>query len=103
MRGFLLILTVVLALSACQPTAGDFGGAFSPHPFQMRNIPSGDDSYSVGWRDGCQTFTGAVGEGLLRTQPFSYDINRALEDSDYYKGWRAGMTYCTYYTDYDPI
>jgi hypothetical protein len=96
-------LIFAAALSGCV-SRGDYGsGMFEPRPLLMRNIPSGDDPYSQGWRDACQTFTGIVGSGMLKMEPFAYDPERGVYDKEYYKGWRDGITYCTYYTDYDPI
>jgi hypothetical protein len=63
----------------------------------------GYDSYSIGWRDGCNTYTGIIGEGLLRNYDYAMDNNRALKDKDYYLGFRVGQDYCTYYLDKEPF
>jgi len=78
-------------------------GLFTPRPFQMRGIPQGDDSYSRGFRDGCNISIGMIGSGLHRMDGFGYDPNRGIEDKDYYLGYRTGDFYCAYYLDSDPI
>lgn len=100
--GLLGVVLMGVMLTACTER-GNFGSALEPRPLFMRGIPSGDDAYSQGWRDACQTFVGIVGSGMLRNQPFAYDPERGVNDKEYYKGWRDGIAYCTYYTDYDPI
>ncbi len=79
-----------------------FGGSMSPRPLFMSNLPGGDDSYSTGFREGCQT-TISYGEGMLRMYDFAYDIDRGLKDKEYYAGYRAGTVYCTYFADVDPL
>jgi len=98
------VAALPLLVSGCTER-GNFGGSsfLEPRPLLMRGIPSGEDAYSQGWRDACQTFVGIVGSGMLRMQPFAYDPERGVKDKEYYKGWRDGLSYCTYYTDYDPI
>lgn len=58
-------------------------------------------SYDQGFRDGCNTSLGITGSGLLRNHGFSYDVNRGIEDQEYYKGYRIGTIACVYYVDYD--
>jgi hypothetical protein len=115
---FLGILALTLMLPACSVDSVvggilnqsrddlpgmKFGSGASPRPFQMRNLPGGEDSYSVGFRDGCETTTGIAGVGLNRTHELAYDIDRGLKDREYYAGYRAGHVYCLFYTDYDPL
>ncbi len=76
---------------------------FSGQPLFMANLPQGDDSYSQGVRDGCNTAVGQIGSGYLRSFGMAYDPNRGLEDQDYYMGYRIGNNYCTYYLDPDPL
>ena len=67
-------------------------------------LPQGDDSYSVGFRDGCDSSLGIVGGGTVAsTNDFSMDANRGIEDRDYYEGYQMGANYCTYYLDPGPI
>jgi hypothetical protein len=103
MRNIVALSLFVALLTGCATGYGDFGSAFNPRPFLMRNTPSGDDAYSQGWRDGCQSITGVVSEGFVRGNEFAYDAERGVYDNKYYKGWRDGLSYCNYYTDYDPI
>ena len=77
-------------------------GTLSPMPMQMRNIPEGQDSFSVGWRDGCNSYLGFAGSGLVQMRDFTYDINRSLQDKPYASGFREGASLCMYYTDTRP-
>ena len=76
---------------------------WTPEPLWIEDLPDGDDSYCQGFRDGCNTAVGIIGSGLLRMHPFAYDINRGIEDRDYYRGQRTGYNYCTYYVDSEPL
>lgn len=100
-----LILLHILCLASCADTYQNFGKHKwdTPAPLFLRGIPQGDDSYSLGFRDGCNTMMGVIGSGMLRMHEFSQDINRSIEDKDYYLGYRLGQNYCTYYIDNDPL
>ncbi len=88
-------------MTGCADTYQNYGrwSTWTPRPYQMRNIPQGDDSYSLGFRDGCNTGIGLVGSAMLQNHDFSYDAARALEDKDYAQGFRAGQGYCVGYVD----
>ena len=77
-------------------------GTSSPMPQLLRNIPDGQDSFSVGWRDGCNTYLGFSGSGFVQMRGFTYDINRSLKDKQYTSGFREGANLCMYYTDTRP-
>jgi len=77
-------------------------GMFTPHPAFLE-LPQGDDSYSQGFRDGCNTFLGSVSEAGVRGHSFAYDVNRGIEDRDYYIGYRIASDICTYFSDVDPL
>lgn len=77
-------------------------GTMSPMPQLLRDIPEGTDSFSEGWRDGCNTYVGFVGSGLVQLRGFTYDINRSLQDKQYASGFREGANICMYYTDTRP-
>ena len=103
---FLLCALLLGQLTACGGLFMDEKGRWgllTPRPHQLSNIPDGDDSFSQGFRDGCNTAVGIIGTGLLRSHASTYDVDRALEDDEYYKGYREGSTYCTYYMDTDPL
>lgn len=74
----------------------------APAPMFMRNTPEDEDSFSQGFRDGCSSYLGFVGSGMLRLRPFKYDVNRSLQDQLYARGFREGASYCLYYTDTRP-
>lgn len=73
----------------------------NPRPMLMRNLPSGDDSYSEGFRAGCHTMIGVVGQGILRINKVDVDGYRMVEDKVYTRGWSDGSTYCTFSLDWD--
>lgn len=77
-------------------------GSFSPTPMLLRDIPQGQDSFSVGWRDGCNSYLGFTGSGLMQFRGYTYDINRSLTDKMYAAGFREGASLCMYYTDTRP-
>ena len=67
-------------------------------------LPEGDDPYSVGFRDGCDSSLGMAGAGPVgSTNNFSFDPNRGIEDKKYYDGYRMGANYCLYFLDPGPI
>lgn len=74
---------------------------YAPGALMMRGLPEGDSSYDKGFRDGCHTAIGITGEALQRIHGFEYDVNRGIEDKEYYKGYRMGTVACVYYLDYD--
>ena len=99
----------VMILSGCaimpdvsQITSPREFGYSSPMPQFLRNIPEGQDSFSVGWRDGCNTYLGFTGSGFVQMRGFTYDINRSLKDKQYTSGFREGANLCMYYTDTRP-
>ncbi len=67
-------------------------------------LPDGDDPYSTGFRDGCDSSFGIAAAGPVRTSSdFSYDANRGIEDKKYYDGYRMGSNYCLYFLDPGPL
>ena len=109
MKSFVSIMLVLLGLLGCTPSKmmniktsvspGD--NLFAPGRLFMRGLPQGDDSYSQGIRDGCETFLGIVGSGTLRLLPSKIDGFRLTEDPAYARGYVDGQTYCTHYLDWD--
>lgn len=59
------------------------------------------DSYSVGWANGCSTYTSILGEGWLRLNEIIIDADKMVEDDLYYSGFSDGAAYCTFYYDWD--
>ncbi len=72
------------------------GQTFSPKPMYMRGLPEGDDSYSVGFRDGCDTYLGIQGVGLMQFKTFKQDTLRTINDQYYAQGYEDGRNHCTY-------
>lgn len=61
------------------------------------SLPDDDTDFSLGFRHGCNTSQGILGDGLLRLHGFDYDINRGIENQDYYIGYRTGADACAYH------
>lgn len=98
----------LLALQACSNDLKEYHGRhgmFTPAPFAIGQIPQGDDDYSQGFRDGCNTAYGIMGTGMLSSSYDSnyYDYEKSITNNDYYKGRTIGFNYCTYYLDNDPL
>jgi len=94
MKNTILSILMLLVLSACGPDS-----IFSLGPPFMRHLPDGNDSFSIGFRDGCNTYMGIIGTGPLQLKTYQVDNMRALEDDQYNKGFNNGRNYCTYYLD----
>ena len=94
-----------MLLVGCADTYQSYGRhtTWTPTDIFMDNIPDGHDSYSQGFRDGCNTAYGNIGSGLLQSHAVGLDPNRGIEDQEYYLGYRMGYNYCTYYLDPDPL
>ncbi len=102
--GKIFIIAVLLAVTSCAGAGSDsFTSSIVSKPLFMSNLPEGDDEYSVGFRHGCQTQVASIGSGFNRLNTFNYDALRGIESPDYYKGFRTGIIYCTYYVDDDPL
>lgn len=65
------------------------------------HMPKGNDSYSQGVRDGCQTYMGIMGAGPLRMLDTKIDGYRMTDDPDYLRGYVDGSDYCTFALDWD--
>lgn len=104
---YTIAIVVLVILSACAQDYSLTQGRhafWTPEPLFMANLPDGDDSYSQGFRDGCNTAIGSTGSAMLRSaHDIAFDVNRGIEDRDYYRGYRIGNNYCTYYVDSDPL
>lgn len=82
-------------------TLGQKDAGFIPRRGYIRGLPDGDDSYSVGFRDGCQTMLGVVGTGTLRLLPERIDAERLSKDPMYLRGWHDGDGYCNDRIDWE--
>ncbi len=100
----LVAVTALLWLAGCTDTYQNYGkhGFWTAKPMFL-SMPEGDDSYSIGFRDGCNTMIGAIGSGFLRGHEVAYDPNRGLQDAEYYRGYAFGRSHCTYFQDSGPL
>ena len=100
-------IVLLASLSACngklgavKESVGKKGGIFKPSALFLRNLPQGDDPYSTGFRDGCETFMGIVGTGTLRLLPVKIDGYKLTGNKYYARGFSDGSTHCTFYFDW---
>jgi len=95
-----VLLLLIILLPSCVTLTDDNGrpGFMSPNTLFLRNLPQGDDNYSMGFRDGCYNFMGQNGFGLLRMydRPLRVEDN-LLTDNLYQQGYRHGDRYCGVY------
>lgn len=109
------ILSLVIAcllLSGCYESLPDnttFQEVFEKKRIKPRSMrkdmyggfPMGDDSYSVGFRDGCDTFSGVMGGAMMRLLPTKIDADRLSKDRWYVRGFQDGSTFCTFRIDWE--
>lgn len=81
--------TALIPLPGAEETMG-------PTNMFLRNLPQGNDSYSVGFRDGCNTYMAYQGTGVLQFKEFRQDNARMIEDQMYAMGYEDGRNHCTY-------
>lgn len=70
----------------------------------LYGAPEGNDSFSQGWRDGCDTSLATVGTGTLRLIKEKINTGtakRIINDPLYDKGYTIGSGYCTNFLDYN--
>jgi hypothetical protein len=70
----------------------------------LYGVPEGDDPFSQGWRDGCDTSLATVGEGssrVIKEQLNSDNTYKMKTDPLYNKGFDIGSGYCTNFLDYN--
>ncbi len=104
------VISSVLIISSCS-TKTDlkeyYGreGPWTMRPAHLGQMPQGNDSYSQGVRDGCNTAISVVGSGPMASMydDTYYDFDKSISDADYYKGRTLGFNYCTFYEDPDPM
>lgn len=63
--------------------------------------PVGDDSYSQGFQDGCDTQIATMGEGFFRFKKPKFDVPRLINDQWYLRGFQDAATYCTFRVDWE--
>lgn len=109
LRWTLCIFAMLFSISACggtdvgvfRSTTQNDGNILTPTKMFTRGLPRGNDSYSQGIRDGCETFLGIVGAGALRMLPTTLDGYRLSEDRMYARGYVDGANHCTHSLDWD--
>ena len=101
---YVCVVLLLGVLTGCADTYQNYGrhSMWTPKPLFL-TMPEGDDSYSIGFRDGCNTMIGAIGSAMLRNHNVAYDPNRGLQDNEYYRGYAIGRSHCTYFIDNSPL
>ena len=96
---FIMLLIVFVSVSGCVTFNPDGKLSWSTPQGLLVTTPDGDDDFSIGFRHGCNTALGIMGSGFLRLHGFEYDINRGIENQEYYRGYRHGTDACVYHVD----
>lgn len=95
----LVLVTVVLSGCFQNLDANANPGFLTPRPMFLSNLPKGDDSFSIGFREGCYNFIGQNGYGMMRffDRPENPDFGE--NDKLYLDGYRSGDRYCSVYVN----
>ena len=105
MKKILIAGTLLCFTTSCiegafsMPKSWNWG--WKARPFMARGLPDGDDDYSRGFRDGCQSVLGVVSQGLVRNIPHRYDGWKLTSNKFYSTGFLDGEEHCTYLYDWD--
>ena len=101
----IIILLLLLTSASCtMPEKNQLPDWLGDRRVLLRGAPQGDDSFSQGWRDGCDTSLAIVGTGTLRLVKQKIDATvaeRLVSDPLYEKGYSTGSGYCTNFLDYN--
>ncbi len=118
-RSFLLLLSMLIIASCVRsdreptyvrPASEKLFGLipydrFKPKPYQqqpIQNAPADpDDSYSQGYKAGCQTMSSAVAEGLYRIRGSNIDPDMLTTNAWYLRGYNDGSSACTFVFDWE--
>lgn len=103
-RTLLALLMLCLLASCAMPEKNMLPDWLGYKRVLLRGAPQGDDSFSQGWRDGCDTSLATVGTGTLRLvkQKMNGAIAEHLvNDPLYEKGYSTGSGYCANFLDYN--
>jgi len=109
MKKYIFISILSLSfLASCSNDLKEYHGrhgTFTPAPFSIGQMPQGDDDYSQGFRDGCNTGHSIIGTGMMSStyDATYYNTEKSVTSNDYYKGRNIGFNYCTYYNDVNPL
>ncbi len=103
-----MVIVSAFFISSCTNDLKEYYGRegdLTMRPSYMGDMPNGDDPYSQGVRDGCNTAIATIGTGPMAASydPMYYDFDKSITDSEYYKGRTTGFNYCTFYQDPDPF
>ena len=94
------VMANLLMITGCNAPNG-----LLPGPLFSSNFPPpGPPNYQQGIMDGCRTAIGASASGFyaLMYNKVYYDVDKAINDTVYYKAWKDGYFYCKYEHDKGP-
>lgn len=101
----LILFSLIATVSACTMPEHNYLPRFVGYKTPLLyGVPEGDDSFSVGWRDGCNTSLAIAGEGALRLIKEKIDADNSYrfnKDQRYDKGYTTGSGYCANFLDYN--
>ena len=101
MKQFLTLSILGLLLSNCSPFhTAEYGkiDRTKPHPFLLKDLPDGNDLFSHGFRDACNSLIGATGYGANRM--FDGAPNpEFITEKHYMNGYSEGARYCSVYVN----
>lgn len=97
MNRFLLLCTLILSLTSCDPTRDNF---FAPGKRVLTYGIDGPPNYMQGYQDGCETglSTGFANDYYKTFYSFKKD-KRKIKSGDrvYLRAWSSAMIYCRHY------
>lgn len=94
----LIVFLTTTSLTACVNMQDGAINGLVPKPLLLRNLPKGDDPFSMGFRHGCYNFMGQNGYGLSRLYDAPPDpelFNNPL----YREAYSHGDRYCGVYVN----
>lgn len=65
------------------------------------HTPTGNDSYSQGWINGCKTAASQQAEGFYRLVKPVFDAERLSSDAWYLRGFQDAQDFCTLSFDWE--
>lgn len=75
--------------------------AFREAHFSGDPTPDPNDSYTMGFKQGCDDALGTFGEGFYRTIPLKFDGNKLTNDRWFLRGFTDGTSHCIFRIDWE--
>ncbi len=102
---YLLVYHSIWIITSCATTAENGkASALAPQPLYLAGVPSSDDNYSQGYRDGCYNAFGNNGFGLIRLHNnYPRTSDDLYMNSMYRRGYKDGDRQCSVYVNNEVI